>query len=109
EVPKTEIIVIGLYNPNVRDLAAVGIPPAVSDGLAAQINAAVAATAGACEGRVAGPLPAFNPGPPADECPPAAALALIDALVHDIHPTDAGYQAMANVVFKASGYSRLAE
>jgi lysophospholipase L1-like esterase len=105
-VPKTEIIVVGLYNPNVIDPR---IPPALSDGLAAQINAAMAATAGSFSARFADPLPVFNPGPPgsANEFATICTLTFVCGPLHDIHPTDAGYQALANVVFQASGYSRL--
>jgi lysophospholipase L1-like esterase len=107
-VPKTEIIVVGLYNPNVIDPR---IPPAASDALAAQINAAMASTAGDFGARFADPLPVFNPGPPgsANEFATICSLTFVCGSLHDIHPTDAGYQALANVVFDASGYSRLAE
>jgi lysophospholipase L1-like esterase len=107
-VPKTEVIVVGLYNPNVVDPR---IPPAASDALAAQINAGMAATADEFGARFADPLPVFNPGPPGSAAEFAAicSLTFICGSLHDIHATDAGYQALANVIFDASGYSRLAE
>jgi lysophospholipase L1-like esterase len=108
-VPKTELIVVGLYNPNVIDPR---IPPAVSDGLAATINAAMASVASDFNARFADPLPVFNPGPPGSATEFATICSLTFVCIapdHDIHPTDAGYQALANVVFDASGYSRLAE
>jgi len=87
------------------------IPPAASDALAAQINAGMAVTADEFGARFADPLPVFNPGPPGSAAEFAAicSLTFICGPLHDIHATDAGYQALADVIFDASGYSRLAE
>jgi lysophospholipase L1-like esterase len=99
-VPKTEILVIGVYNPLV-----VTFGPA-SDALSAQLNTVLAQTGAAFHARFADPLPVFNP-PGANEIPTICTLTAICTALHDIHPTDAGYQALANVVFVASGYARL--
>jgi hypothetical protein len=48
----------------------------------------------------------FNPPGP-NEIATICTLTAFCGPLHDIHPTDAGYQAMANVVFAASGYSKL--
>ena len=99
--PKTEIIVVGLYNA----LAAQFGPS--SDALAVLLNDAMADTAAAYGARFADPLPVFNPPGP-NEIPTLCALVAVCGPLHDIHPTDAGYQALAEVVFAASGYGRFA-
>jgi lysophospholipase L1-like esterase len=101
DAPKTEIIVVGLYN-----VLVVRFGPA-SDLLAAQLNSAMANTAAAFDARFADPLPVFNPPGP-NEIPTICTLTAVCGPLHDIHPTDVGYQALANVVFAASGYGRLA-
>jgi lysophospholipase L1-like esterase len=101
DAPKTEIIVVGLYN-----VLVVLFGPD-SDALAAELNSAMADTAAAYEARFADPLPVFNPPGP-NEIATICTLTYI-CTAGDIHPTDAGYQAMANVVFEASGYSKLGD
>jgi lysophospholipase L1-like esterase len=101
-VPKTEIIVVGVYNPLV-----VTFGPS-SDALSAQLNSVLAQTGAAFHARFADPLPVFNP-PGANEIATICTLTAICTALHDIHPTDAGYQALANVVFAASGYARLTD
>jgi lysophospholipase L1-like esterase len=97
---RTELIVVGVYNPLVVTLG-----PS-SDALTAQLNSVMASVAAAHNARFADPLPVFNPPGP-NEIPTICALTAICTPLHDIHPTDAGYQALADVVFAASGYGRL--
>ncbi len=99
KAPKTEIIVLGLYNPLVVTLG-----PA-SDALVAQANAVLASTAAAYRARFADPLPVFNPPGP-NEIPTICALTAICTPLHDIHATDAGYAVLADLIFDASGYAR---
>jgi lysophospholipase L1-like esterase len=102
--PKTETIVIGVYNPLVIDPVLGG--PA-SDALAAQLNSLMANTAAAHGDFFADPLPVFNP--PDNEIATICTLTFVCGPLHDIHATDAGYQALADVVFAASGYSKLGQ
>jgi lysophospholipase L1-like esterase len=103
--PKTEVIVIGVYNPLVVDPVLGG--PA-SDALTAQLNSVMASTAAGHGDFFADPLPVFNPPGP-NEIPTICTLTAICTPLHDIHATDAGYQALADVVFAASGYSKLGQ
>jgi lysophospholipase L1-like esterase len=98
--PKTEIIVLGLYNPLVVTLG-----PA-SDALAVQANSVMAGVATTFKARFADPLPVFNPPGP-NEIPTICTLTAICTPLHDIHATDVGYQALADVIFAASGYGQL--
>jgi lysophospholipase L1-like esterase len=101
DAPKTEIIVLGLYN-----VLVVQFGPS-SDLLAAQLNQAMAQTAATYGARFADPLPVFNP--PVDEIATICTLTAFCGPLHDIHPTDAGYQALADVIFAASGYGKLGQ
>lgn len=93
--PYTEIIVLGLYNPLI-------VTNPGSDVLTAQINSALAQTAANNRADFADPLPVFNP--PVNEIPTICSLSLICTPLHDIHASDTGYQALANLLFAASGY-----
>jgi lysophospholipase L1-like esterase len=97
--PKTEIIVIGLYNALAPQFGT------SSDALAELLNGAMADAASDYGARFADPLPVFNPPGP-NEIPTVCALVAVCGPLHDIHPTDAGYRALADVVFAASGYER---
>jgi lysophospholipase L1-like esterase len=97
---RTEIIVLGLYNPLV-----VLLGPS-SDAFAAQLNSIMAAQAAAHRARFADPLSTFNPPGP-NELPTICSLTAICTPLRDIHATDTGYQALANLIFTASGYANL--
>lgn len=57
--------------------------------------------------RLANPFPVFNPqGDEAAETTANCTLTLVCAQ-HDTHPSDAGYQALARLVWKAPGYHEL--
>jgi lysophospholipase L1-like esterase len=98
----TEIIVLGVYNP----LA----PPfrlgSWSDGLAGRLNALMATEAAAHGAHFANPLPVFNPPGPKEASTLCYLLAICNSL-GDIHPTEAGYIELANLLFRASRYARL--
>jgi lysophospholipase L1-like esterase len=91
--PGATIVVVGAYNPNVGAFE-------LSDPLFASLNAAQAAAARAVRARFADPFPVFNPA--ADETATICTLTLI-CTAGDSHPSDAGYRALADVVWRAAG------
>jgi lysophospholipase L1-like esterase len=98
--PDAEIVVTGAWDGNV---GAFGF----ADPLFAELNAALARSAASERARLADPMPVFNP-----QRDPATETAGICALTGvckdgDGHPSDAGYAALAGVVWDASGYARL--
>ena len=98
--PDAEIILTGSYNPNVGAFA-------VSDPLFIAFNAAEAAVATDTRATFADPFSVFNPqGDQSAETAAICELTLI-CTQGDTHPSDAGYRAIAGVVWTASGYSRL--
>jgi lysophospholipase L1-like esterase len=95
-----EIIVVGAYDPNVGAFA-------FADPLFTQLNQAQQAAATTVRARFADPFPAFNPqGDPAAETAAICALTLLCSQ-GDGHPSDAGYRALARIVWAASGYASL--
>jgi lysophospholipase L1-like esterase len=95
--PRSEIIVLDLYNP----LAVVA--PA-SDQIAAEIDNTIQTVASSQGARLADVFGTFNPGGPAE----VATLCVLTAIctpLQDTHPTDTGYAAMALKLWQASGYS----
>jgi lysophospholipase L1-like esterase len=96
--PDAELIVIGGWNSRIDFLAE-------SDPLIQAANAAIAAVAAQAGARLADLVPVFNP---LDD-PRIATICTLTLLCSegDVHPSDAGYQAMAEVVFDASDYARL--
>ena len=110
--PKAEIVVLGLYNPYPTVLPG-------GDAVTKMLNATLESVVTGLGARFADPLPVFNPasvsgGPETEDlasiclltnmCPggifnPASPLA-------DIHPTDAGYEALAEVVANASSFGK---
>jgi lysophospholipase L1-like esterase len=93
--PYTEIIVLGYYNP----LA--GSAPG-SDIVVRLLNARLAQAAAQYRAEFADPLPVFNPA--VNELPTICSLTLICTPLQDIHPSDLGYQKLADLVFAASDY-----
>jgi lysophospholipase L1-like esterase len=94
--PDAEIIVVGAYNPNLGAFA-------FSDPLFAAVNAAQTDVARQVRGRFADPMPVFNPQ--GDEAAETAAICALTLLCTrgDAHPSDAGYAALADIVWDASG------
>jgi hypothetical protein len=98
--PDTEIIVTGAWDSFLGALA-------FADPLFQAFNASLAQAVTANRARFADPFPILNPqGDPAREVQAICALTLLCTNA-DSHPSDAGYRALAAVVFEASQYSRL--
>ncbi len=96
--PTAEIIVTGAWNFDVEHLAKV-------DPLFRSIDAAIARVAATGKARVARMYPVFSPvGKPAEAKARICSLTFI-CTKGDPHPTNAGYRAMANAFWAASGYS----
>jgi lysophospholipase L1-like esterase len=91
--PDAEIIVTGAWDPYITMLALV-------DPLYQAVNKATAEAAAANRARFADPFPIFNPqgGLPA-EVQSLCRLTLL-CTQNDSHPSDAGYQALADAVFE---------
>jgi lysophospholipase L1-like esterase len=97
--PDAEIIVIGGWNSRIDFLAE-------SDPLVQAANAMTAPVTARVRARFADMVPVFNPP---GEQPRISAICTLTLLCSggDVHPSDVGYQAMADVVFGVSGYARL--
>jgi len=94
--PDAEIVVLQLYNP---------LEPAFpgSNVLAVSLNQVIGSVAAANRARVANAFPSFNQAPPQ----PATLCALtLFCTAGDIHASDAGYAVIADLMFKAAGYTR---
>jgi lysophospholipase L1-like esterase len=96
--PDAELIVIGGWNSRIDFLAE-------SDTLVDAANAAIATVAAQAHARFADVVPAFNP----PDAPRTAAICTLTLYCSegDVHPSDAGYRAIVEAVFDASGYARL--
>jgi lysophospholipase L1-like esterase len=57
----------------------------------------------------ADPFPVFNPQGDLDAETQTICMLLLLCTENDSHPSDAGYQALADIVFNVSGYARLLE
>jgi lysophospholipase L1-like esterase len=100
--PEAEIIVTGPWN------SGIGAFP-VTDPLYLALNDAMADAASPTRTRFADLFPMFNPQGDIDaETATICALTLL-CTQGDIHPSDAGYRAMADKVWEASDYARLME
>lgn len=95
--PRSEIIVLDLYNPEAV------VAPA-SDQIAALINSKIQTAVLAQGARLADVFGTFNPGGAA-EVPTLCVLTAICTPLRDTHPTDPGYAAMALRLWQASGYA----
>jgi lysophospholipase L1-like esterase len=95
--PDAEIVVLGLYNP-------LALNDPTTNVLAAVLNDALATVAAANRVRFADPLPAFNLAAPQ----PATLcfLTLVCTLLGDIHPSDAGYALIGDLMFEVAGFTR---
>jgi len=96
--PDAAIIVVGAYDPNIGAFA-------FADPLFTQLNQAQQAAAATVRARFADPFPVFNPqGDDAAETTAICTLTLL-CTEGDGHPSDAGYRALADIVWAASGYA----
>jgi len=78
-----------------------------ADPLFSALNNAESTAAATVGARFANPFPVFNPhGDEAAETTAICTLTLV-CTQHDSHPSDAGYRALADLVWSASGYHRL--
>ena len=101
KAPTTEIIVMGLYNPQ---FTLPGGDALVED----DFNPTMASVAASFHAFFADPFPAINHGAayPNEATSVCSQIAICTPL-QDIHPFDNGYAAIANVIFAASGYAGL--
>jgi lysophospholipase L1-like esterase len=99
--PTTEIVVMGLYNP----LFTVTGADQLVEGV---FNPTMAQVASQFHAFFADPFPAINHGPAyPNEAASVCGQIAICTVLHDIHPFDNGYAAIANVIFADSGYAML--
>jgi lysophospholipase L1-like esterase len=96
--PDAEIIITGAWNFDVEHFAK-------TDPLFRSIDATIARVAAAEGARVAKMYPVFSPGKPARAKARICALTFVCSK-DDLHPTDAGYRAMAAAFLAASGYAQ---
>lgn len=90
--PQAKIVVLGLYNP-------FGATIAGADELTGALNEVMRKVAVSADARFADPLPAFNP-PGTREQPTICLLTNMCTPLTDIHPTDLGYEVLADLVLK---------
>jgi lysophospholipase L1-like esterase len=102
EAPDAEIIVTGAWDSflGAFDLA---------DPLFLALNASIAQNTASKRARFADPFPIFNPQGSVDAETQAICTLTLLCTLGDSHPSDAGYQALANVAFDVSGYIRLVD
>lgn len=95
--PDAEIVVLGFYNP-------LALSNPTTNVLAALLNEALATVATANRVRFADPLPAFNLGAPQPDT--LCFLTLVCTFLPDIHPSDAGYALIGDLMFEVAGFTR---
>jgi lysophospholipase L1-like esterase len=96
--PDAEIITLGYYNP-------FAIVDASTNTVVDFINQRVQQVSAANRATFANPFAQFNLVPPQPQTLCALSWVCLPPL-HDIHPTDLGYQAIADIVWAVSGYTR---
>jgi lysophospholipase L1-like esterase len=100
--PNAEIIVTGAWDTFIGGFE-------FADPLFMMLNAEIADVAAAVQARFADPFPVFNPQGDINAETQAICILTLLCTENDSHPSDAGYQALADVVFLASDYARLLE
>ena len=100
--PDAEIIVLGAWDGGIGSFT-------FGDPLYESLNVSLASAAAAAQARFANPFPIFNPQGDLNLETQTICTLTLECTVGDLHPSDAGYQALANVVFDVSGYARLVE
>lgn len=100
--PSVEIIVLGPFDPFIGSLE-------FADPLFMALNDAIAETAASASARYADIFPTFNPQGDIDAEIRALCMLTLWCTHGDGHPSDPGYQLMADTIFGVSGYERLLE
>src|SRR5262249_1194780 len=96
--PHAEIITLGFYNPFAVVDPSTNVAVETIDQLVRQIAAAYRAN-------FANPFARFNLVPPQPQTLCTLSSVCL-APLHDIHPTDLGYQVIADIMWAVSGYAR---
>lgn len=99
--PRSEIIVLDLYNP-------LAVLAASSDQIATLINGTIRTVVESQGARLADVFGSFNPVGPS-EVPTLCALTGICTALQDTHPSDAGYAVIADKLMDASTYRPLGD
>jgi hypothetical protein len=100
--PNAEIIVTGAWDGFIGSFD-------FADPLIEALNVSLASAAAAAQARFANPFSIFNPQGDLNLETQTICMLTQICTVGDGHPSDAGYLALADVVFEASGYARLIE
>jgi len=98
--PNVEIIVLGPYDPFIGNLE-------FADPLFMALNDAMAETVASASARYADIFPSFNPQGDIDAETSTLCMLTLWCSFGDGHPSDLGYQVMADAIFEVSGYQRL--
>ena len=98
--PNVEIIVLGPYDPFIGNLE-------FADPLFMALNDAMAETVAGASARYAEIFPTFNPQGDVDAETRTLCTLILWCTYGDGHPSDLGYQVMADTIFDVSGYQRL--
>jgi lysophospholipase L1-like esterase len=98
--PNVEVIVLGPYDPFIGNLE-------FADPLFMALNDAMAETVASASARYADIFPIFNPQGDIDAETRTLCMLTLACTYGDGHPSDLGYQHMADAIFQASGYQRL--
>ena len=96
--PDAEIITLGFYNP-------FAIVDPTTNLVVEAIDQRIQEVSAANRANLANPFAQFNLVPPQPQTLCTLSLVCL-APLHDIHPTDLGYQAIADVMWAVSGYTR---
>jgi len=97
--PKAEIILTGAWNPDVEHLAQ-------TNPLFQSIDATISRVAARGKARVARMYSVFSPAGSPDRARARICARTFICSKGDVHPTDAGYRAMAAAFLTASGYAK---
>jgi lysophospholipase L1-like esterase len=98
--PNIEIIVLGPYDPFIGNLE-------FADSLFMALNDAMAKTIASASARYADIFPTFNPQGDMEAETRAMCMLTLSCTNGDGHPSDLGYQVMADTIIDVSGYRRL--